>query len=306
MKKCKYYDCGWCYAPNDVATNAHSSSACLAPQNCLYLKSQMTEIERVKSEIKVLEAKLSLLEKMENYKSPAEEAYKRVYSGYPDTSKDDYGCYYNITWRSFNLGYNAALEDYKVGEYQETPQERGDRLHKEVEKLLSKNENEWKSIALSFGEKLSDVGPRGYYDFSAGEWFEWATFTYQDVVKKLQEKRCKVDVKTDLKPWEPTPQTPEEIEKGLRDAMRQAKKNGVFDEKSPFNIIEEWAEKNKRPNLYEILMEWWINDDWTDQTDESIIDSLVDLIDDQFIPPHHDTNDYQWNKCLKLMREKLR
>jgi hypothetical protein len=83
----------------------------------------MTEIEKVKSEIKVLEAKLSLLEKMENYKSPAEEAYKRVYSGYPDTSKDDYGCYYNITWRSFNLGYNAAQEDYKVGEYQELVEE---------------------------------------------------------------------------------------------------------------------------------------------------------------------------------------
>lgn len=102
------------------------------------------------------------------------------------------------------------------------------------------------------------------------------------------------------------PQTPEEIEKGLRDAMRQAKKDGVFDEKSPFDIIEEWAEKNKRPSLYEILMDWWINDDWTDQTDESIIDNLVDIIDDQFIPPHHDTNDYKWNQCLKLMRDKLR
>lgn len=187
----------------------------------------------------------------------------------------------------------------------ETTQERGERIHKEVEKLLSKNENEWKSIALRFGEKLSDVGPRGYYDFSAGEWFEWATFTYQDVVKKLQEKEWKVDVKTDLKPWEPTPQTPEETERGLRDAMKQAKKDGVFD-KSPLDIINEWAEKNKPQTLYQILMKWWINDDWVDQTNESIIDNLVDLIDKEFIPPHHDTNDYQWNKCLKLMRDRLR
>lgn len=121
MKKCKYYDCGWCYAPNDVATNAHSSSACLASQNCPYLKSQMTEIEKVKSEIKVLEAKLSLLEEMENYKSPVEEAYKRVYGGYPDTSTDDCGCPYSQCWFDFKNGYNAAQKDYKVGEYQETP-----------------------------------------------------------------------------------------------------------------------------------------------------------------------------------------
>lgn len=126
--------------------------------------------------------------------------------------------------------------------------------------------------------------------------------------EKLKKKNWYVDTKTLLKSnWEPTPQTPEETEKGMRDAMKQAKKDGVFDEKSSFDIIEEWGEKNKRPSLYEILMEWWKNDDWTDQTtDESTIDNLVDLIDDQFIPPHHDTNDYQWNKCLKLMRDKLR
>lgn len=107
--------------------------------------------------------------------------------------------------------------------------------------------------------------------------------------------------------WEPTPQTPEETERGLRDAMRQAKEDGVFDEKSSFDIIKEWGEKNKRPSLYEILMEWWTNPDWMEESgDESIIDNLVDLIDDQFIPPHHDTNDYQWNKCLKLMRDNLR
>lgn len=123
MEKCNYYDCGWCYAPNDVATNAHSSSACLVPQNCPYLKTQMTEIEKVKSEIKVLEAKLSLLEGMENHKSPAEEAYKRVYGGYPDTSTDGDGNYYHISWGYFEQGYNATLEDYKVGEYQEPVEE---------------------------------------------------------------------------------------------------------------------------------------------------------------------------------------
>lgn len=42
MTKCNYYDCGWCYAPDDVSTSAQPSGACAAPHNCLYLKSQMT------------------------------------------------------------------------------------------------------------------------------------------------------------------------------------------------------------------------------------------------------------------------
>lgn len=44
MTKCKYWDCGWCYAPNDVETSANSQSACFDPDYCPYLKSQMTEM----------------------------------------------------------------------------------------------------------------------------------------------------------------------------------------------------------------------------------------------------------------------
>jgi len=47
MASCKYYDCGWCYAPDDVETSARSQSACFDPDYCPYLKSQMKETDKV-------------------------------------------------------------------------------------------------------------------------------------------------------------------------------------------------------------------------------------------------------------------
>ena len=75
----------------------------------------MTEIEKTEGEIKVLQAKLELLKEMEKHKTPCEEAYKRVYGFYPETYED--------SWSSFQDGYIASQKDYKVGEYQSTPQE---------------------------------------------------------------------------------------------------------------------------------------------------------------------------------------
>ena len=34
---CKYWDCGWCYALDNVETNADSQSACVNPSACPYL-----------------------------------------------------------------------------------------------------------------------------------------------------------------------------------------------------------------------------------------------------------------------------
>ncbi len=39
--KCKYWDCGFCYAPVDVEHNA-TQGGCFEPEYCLYRKSQMT------------------------------------------------------------------------------------------------------------------------------------------------------------------------------------------------------------------------------------------------------------------------
>ena len=133
MTACNYYDAGWCYAPDDVETSASSQSACFDYDFCPYLKSQqpvqyetpMTkseeEIEKVKAQIKVLEKKLSFLEELERTKTPCEEAYKRVYGRYPVTNIGD-TCWDGSTWEDFQAGYKSAQKDYKVGEWQPTPQ----------------------------------------------------------------------------------------------------------------------------------------------------------------------------------------
>ena len=146
MTKCEHWGSGWCYAPVDVKTNAIGKfGVCKLPEDCPYLKSQnkmtdmfisidgeatlgtkcpthkleikkMNEIQQTEGEIKVLQAKLEFLKEMENHKSPVEEAFKRVYGYYQEV------CERSI-WIAFKKGYDASQKDYKVGEYQPTPQE---------------------------------------------------------------------------------------------------------------------------------------------------------------------------------------
>ncbi len=197
-------------------------------------KDKMTEIEELKAQIKVLEKKLSFLEELEKTKSPVEEAYKDWWGEYPPTNPSVDNIF-DIRWRAFQMGYNAAYE-----------------------------------------EKVSE--------------------------------------------WKPTPQTPEQVADGLKEAFREAQKTEKWKEiqklideedndknfKNSLDLIKEWGEKNKPKTLYQICMEWW-NEVFVNQMDDDIcVDVLVSKIDKEFIPPHSNTNDYQWNKCLELMRDKLR
>jgi len=51
----------------------------------------------------------------------------------------------------------------------------------------------WKLVALRFGEKLSDTGPGGYYDFTPGEWMEWALNAYEQGTCKVVEEPKPMD-----------------------------------------------------------------------------------------------------------------
>lgn len=112
--------------------------------------------------------------------------------------------------------------------------------------------------------------------------------------------------------------TPEETEQSLKKAFREAVKQGVVssvekptDEedndknfKNSLDLIKEWGEKNKPKTLYQICMEWW-DEDWGNSK-EICIDKIIDKIDKEFIPPSSEKNGYEWEKCLKIMRDKLR
>jgi hypothetical protein len=69
----------------------------------------MTEtIQQLKEDIAILQEKLQKLEELQRTKSPAEEAFKRVYYRYPDKLDVEHGC-----WDIFEKGYNTSKDDCK-------------------------------------------------------------------------------------------------------------------------------------------------------------------------------------------------
>ena len=49
---CKYWDCGWCYAPDNVGTNADSQSACVNPSFCPYLvRAEVVDLPQANSDV---------------------------------------------------------------------------------------------------------------------------------------------------------------------------------------------------------------------------------------------------------------
>ena len=94
--------------------------------------------------------------------------------------------------------------------------------------------------------------------------------------------------------WEPTPQTPEQVADGLKEAVREAVKQGV-------------VLSTKRETLTDIIWNWWEDVFTTNSNDdmETSIDDLVFRIE-AWLPKEHDTNSYKWNQCIRTIKEKLR
>ena len=72
----------------------------------------MTEIEKVKQEIKMLQSKLEFLEELENHKDQeVREAFKEVYGHYPMIDGNDYYRWEGKIWFAFQKGYEAVALD---------------------------------------------------------------------------------------------------------------------------------------------------------------------------------------------------
>ena len=69
-------------------------------------------------------------------------------------------------------------------------------------------------------------------------------------------------------------------------------------------VFEEYRKQNKKPTLYEKLEEWVDYGNFA-QSRHVLVNEIVNIVKD-WLPPEHDTNDYQWNKCIKMMKENLR
>lgn len=128
------------------------------------------------------------------------------------------------------------------------------------------------------------------------EWYgEYPTNTWQGDVNRWDAFQAGYNAAYEEKvsEWQPTPQTPEQVADGLKEAFREAVKQGVV------------SSSTKPQTLRDVCMDWWdrVFGD-TDDT-ETCIDHLVDEIS-LWLPTEHDTNSYKWNECIRMIREKLR
>jgi len=203
------------------------------------------EIEKVKAQIKVLEKKLSFLEELEKTKSPVEEAFKDWMGVYPPTNPSVDNIF-DIRWRAFQMGYNAAYEE-KVSEEPE--------------------EQKWDAVreSVKWCEENPDKDP-----------LDW------------------------LKP-----QTPEQVADGLKEAFREAVKQGVV------------SSTTKPQSLTDLIFDWWedvftTNSHWDMETS---IENLVDKIE-LFLPKEQSAAGSQnayvesavegFNDAIKKIKSKLR
>ena len=69
-------------------------------------------------------------------------------------------------------------------------------------------------------------------------------------------------------------------------------------------VFDEYQKQNKKQTLYEKLEEWVDYGNFA-QSKDVLVNEIVNIVKD-WLPPEHDSNDYQWNKCIKMMKENLR
>jgi hypothetical protein len=114
----------------------------------------------------------------------------------------------------------------------------------------------------------------------------------EEVVRE-SVKWCEEHPDTDPLDWL-KPQTPEQVADGLKEAFREAVKQGV-------------VSSTKRETLTDVIWNWW-EDVFTTNSNDDMKTSIDDLVArvEAWLPEEHATNSYKWNQCIRTIKEKLR
>lgn len=114
----------------------------------------------------------------------------------------------------------------------------------------------------------------------------------EEVVRE-SVKWCEEHPDTDPLDWL-NPQNPEQVADGLKEAFREAVKQGV-------------VSSTKRETLTDVIWNWW-EDVFTTNSNDDMKTSIDDLVFriEAWLPEEHATNSYKWNQCIRTIKEKLR
>jgi hypothetical protein len=276
------------------------------PETKLEIKN-LNSVESIKAEIKLLQKKLDLLEEIEKQPKTLFDVIQNL--GY------SIDCSWEIVDAVEDFlkskGYPSTLQR------PETPQERGERIHKEMEELVNKlQEKNWE-IKAETDYLIGKVQHKTKIADKDGNDYKSEPITNEELLKSN---------------WEPSAQTPEQVEEGLRNAMRTAKEDGVFDTtkeswmNKPVEELVEMLEKNPPDclkfvmgkTLEDIVTRWWC-DTFTGTHEkwsmEECIDDLIDQIE-LFLPRSQSAEGTQsvytevaveaHNELLQKIKSKLR
>jgi hypothetical protein len=151
--------------------------------------------------------------------------------------------------------------------------------------------------------------------FQAGYEFAYAISTAKEVMEKVQEEQkwdavresvnwCKEHQNQNPLDWL-KPQTPEQVADGLKEAFREAVKQGVV------------SSSTKPQTLTDLIYDWW-EDVFTTHSDWDMETSIEDLVDqiELFLPKEQSAEGSQnayvesavegFNDCLNKIKRKLR
>ena len=279
----------------------------------------MTEtIQQLKEDIAILQMKLQKLEEQQRTKTPVEECYKDWWGQYPELETDSQ--YDDTRWQGFQAGYEFAYAISTAKEVMEKVQE-------------EQEEDEWKSVALGFGENLSAIGPDGYYDFTPVEWYDWVVDIYENTaneyLKLLQKERAKTKAQEPEK-WDVVRESvkwcEEHREESVEDYLTPRGPQGpVGPGPGPKGVILGYEPTPQTPEFLKfelgktlegLIEEWWI-DVFTRNSDlsmEESIDCLVTMIS-SWLPKEQSANSQNvdveflvegFNDAIKKIKGKLR